>query len=277
MDRRDFLRCFSLAAATRLAAQTPAPDQLDDLVAADRILAAHEIFDAYGHVSVRSDRNPQHYFMARSLAPALVTASDILEYDLDSNVIGAAGPALFLERFIHGEVYKARPDVKAVVHCHTPSLIPFGATDVPLRPMFGLAGFIAEGVPVFEIRKTAGMTDLLIRDAARGKALAQTLGNKPAALPPGLSVGNKPATLPPGLRVGLVAGMFGRLPTGSGAVTVSGACGVVEVGFAVAGVVAGVVTAMAADALGSVARVAALPIAVRLTDLTVAAVTGTVS
>jgi ribulose-5-phosphate 4-epimerase/fuculose-1-phosphate aldolase len=158
------------------------PGQIDDLVAADRILAAHEIFDAYGHVSVRSEKNPLHYFMSRSLAPDLVTARDILEYDLDSNVIGAAGAALFLERFIHGEVYKARPDVKAVVHCHTPSLIPFGATDVPLRPMFGLAGFIAEGIPVFEIRKTAGMTDLLIRDAARGRALAQTLGNKPAAL-----------------------------------------------------------------------------------------------
>jgi ribulose-5-phosphate 4-epimerase/fuculose-1-phosphate aldolase len=159
-----------------------APSQIDDLVAADRILASHEIFDAYGHVSVRSEKNPRHYFMSRSLAPDLVTARDILEYDLDSNVIGATGVALFLERFIHGEVYKARPDVKAVVHCHTPSLIPYGATDVPLRPMFGLAGFIAEGIPVFEIRKTAGMTDLLIRDAARGRALAQTLGSKPAAL-----------------------------------------------------------------------------------------------
>jgi HCOMODA/2-hydroxy-3-carboxy-muconic semialdehyde decarboxylase len=158
------------------------PGQIDDLVAADRILAAHEIFDAYGHVSVRSEKNPLHYFMSRSLAADLVTARDILEYDLDSNVIGGTGAALFLERFIHGEVYKARPDVKAVVHCHTPSLIPFGATDVPLRPIFGLAGFIAEGIPVFEIRKTAGMTDLLIRDAARGRALAQTLGNKPAAL-----------------------------------------------------------------------------------------------
>jgi ribulose-5-phosphate 4-epimerase/fuculose-1-phosphate aldolase len=166
----------------RLGAQDAAAGQIDDLVAADRILASHGIFDAYGHVSVRSERNPQHYFMSRSLAPDLVTAGDILEYDLDSNVIGAAGAALFLERFIHGEVYKARPDVKAVVHCHTPSLIPFGATDVPLRAMFGLAGFIAEGIPVFEIRKTAGMTDLLIRDAARGRALAQTLGAKPAAL-----------------------------------------------------------------------------------------------
>ncbi len=166
----------------RLGAQDAAPGQIDDLVAADRILAAHEIFDAYGHVSVRSEKNPQHYFMSRSLAPDLVTSRDILEYDLDSNVVGGSGAALFLERFIHGEVYKARPDVKAVVHCHTPSLIPFGATDVPLRPMFGLAGFIAEGIPVFEIRKTAGMTDLLIRDAARGRALAQTLGAKPAAL-----------------------------------------------------------------------------------------------
>ena len=166
----------------RLGAQFAASSQIDDLVAADRILASHEIFDAYGHVSVRSDKNPQHYFMSRSLAPDLVTAGDILEYDLDSNAIGASGAALFLERFIHGEVYKARPDVKAMVHCHTASLIPFGATDVPLRPMFGLAGFIAEGIPVFEIRKTAGMTDLLIRDAARGRALAQTLGSKPAAL-----------------------------------------------------------------------------------------------
>lgn len=165
-----------------MSAQSQRSNQIEDLVAADRILASHEIVDAYGHISVRSDRDSQHYLMSRSLAPELVTANDILEYDLDSNAIGNSGAALFLERFIHGEVYKARPDVQAVVHCHTPSLIPFGATDVPLRPIFGLAGFIAEGIPVFEIRKTAGMTDLLIRDAARGRALAQTLGNKPAAL-----------------------------------------------------------------------------------------------
>ncbi len=173
--------------AVELFGQTPESDQIPDLVAANTILASHQIFDAYGHVSVRSDRNPQHYLMARSLAPELVIGADILEYDLDSNVIGGKGPdgkppALFLERFIHGEIYKARPDVKSVVHCHTPSLIPFGVTEVPLRPVFGLAGFLAEGVPVFEIRKTAGMTDLLIRDAARGRALAQTLGNRPVAL-----------------------------------------------------------------------------------------------
>jgi ribulose-5-phosphate 4-epimerase/fuculose-1-phosphate aldolase len=166
-------------ASRRLFAQT---DQIEDLVAANKILASHEILDAYGHVSVRSDRDPQHYFMSRSLAPALVTAADILEYDLDSIPIIPNGPALFLERFIHGEVYKARPEVKAVVHCHTPSLIPFGVTGVPLQPMFGLAGFIAQGVPVFEIRNVFGTTDLLIRDPAKGRALAQTLKNKPVAL-----------------------------------------------------------------------------------------------
>ncbi len=181
--RRDFLRTAGLAAIAGLSpAQTAQPGQIDDLVAANRILSAHEIFDAYGHVSVRSDRDPRHYFMARALAPALVTARDILEYDLDSNVVGGTKAALFLERFIHGEIYKVRPDVKSVVHCHTPSVIPFGATDVPLRAMFGLSGFLAEGVPVFEIRKSFGMTDLLIRDPARGRALAQTLGNRPVAL-----------------------------------------------------------------------------------------------
>lgn len=187
-DRRDFLRALGLAgAAGLLRAQATASNQIEDLVAANRILTTHEVFDAYGHVSVRSDGNPQHYFMARSVASALVTAADILEYDLDSNAIGANPiganpPALFLERFIHGEIYKARQDVKAVVHCHTPSLIPFGVSDVPLRPMFGLAGFLGEGVPVFDIRKSFGNTDLLIRDAARGRALAQALGNKPVAL-----------------------------------------------------------------------------------------------
>lgn len=181
--RRDFLRTAGLAAIAGLSrAQTAQPEQIEDLVAANRILAAHEVFDAYGHVSVRSEQNPQNYFMARALAPALVSMGDILQYDLDSNVVGGTKASLFLERFIHGEIYKVRPDVKAVVHCHTPSVIPFGATDVPLRPMFGLSGFLAEGVPVFEIRKSFGMTDLLIRDPARGRALAQTLGNKPVAL-----------------------------------------------------------------------------------------------
>jgi HCOMODA/2-hydroxy-3-carboxy-muconic semialdehyde decarboxylase len=117
--RRDFFRCVALAAAgsyaPKLFGQATPPAQINDLVAASRILAAHDVFDAYGHVSVRNDRDPAHYFMARALAPALVTTADILEYDLDSNVVPASPPGvgLFLERFIHGEIYKARPDVKA--------------------------------------------------------------------------------------------------------------------------------------------------------------------
>jgi HCOMODA/2-hydroxy-3-carboxy-muconic semialdehyde decarboxylase len=134
--------------------------------------------------------------MTRSLAAELVTAKDILEYDLDSNAIGGKSPALFLERFIHGEIYKVRPDVNAVIHCHTPSLIPFGASDVPLRAMFGLAGFLAAGVPVFDIRKSFGSTDLLVRDSARGQALARTLGNKPVALMRGHGAVIVGATLP---------------------------------------------------------------------------------
>lgn len=186
LARRDFARSLALALAgapiAKVLAQTAQGDQILDLVLANHILADHEIFDAYGHVSVRSDRDPQHFFMARSLAPTLVTRADILEYDLDCNVIGGTKQALFIERFIHGEIYRARPDVKSVVHCHTPSVIPFGDTDVPLRPMFGLSGFLAGGVPVFDIRKEFGATDLLIRDPARGRALARALGSRPVAL-----------------------------------------------------------------------------------------------
>lgn len=153
-----------------------------DLVAANHILASQGVFDAYGHVSMRNPANAQRYFLTRSLAAELVQAEDILEFDLDNNIVGPKKAATFLEKSIHGAVYQARPDVNAVIHCHTASLIPYGATGVPLKPIFGLAGFIAEGVPVFEIRKKFGMTDLLVSDAAKGKALAETLGMHPAAL-----------------------------------------------------------------------------------------------
>ena len=169
-------------AQTPASAGPPDPKLIEDLVAANRILASEAVVDAYGHVSARHPRNPNRYLLSRSLAPELVTAADILEFDLDSNAVDARGLPLYLERFIHGEIYRARPDVKAVVHCHTPSLIPFGVTGAPLQPVFGLAGFIGEGVPVFDTRKFAGMTDLLVRNPALGRALALTLGNKPAAL-----------------------------------------------------------------------------------------------
>src|SRR5262249_35300242 len=107
---------------------------------------------------------------------------DIMEYDLDSNPVDSKVRPMYLERFIHGEIYKARPDVKAIVHNHAPSLIPFGVSSVPLRPIFQGPAFIGEGVPIFEIRDAAGMTDMLIRNPALGSALAKSLGNKQALL-----------------------------------------------------------------------------------------------
>jgi len=137
--------------------------------------------DGYGHVSVRNPANPNHYFLSRSLAPGLVTAADIVEYDLDSNPIGD-DRAGYRERFIHGEIYKARPDVMAVVHDHSQSVIPFSVSSVPLRAVTHMGAFVAEGVPVFEIRDVDGMTDMLVSNPKRGRALATVLGKHPAAL-----------------------------------------------------------------------------------------------
>ena len=156
--------------------------QTEDLVAAYRILAEYGIFDAYGHVSVRSERDPNRYLLARSIAPELVIESDILEYDLDSNPVDAQGRESVRERFIHGEVYKVRPDVMAVVHNHSPSVIPFGITTVPMRPVYHMASFVGWGVPVFEIRDFERGTDMLVKSPELGAALAGVLGNKPAAL-----------------------------------------------------------------------------------------------
>ena len=108
---------------------------LEDLVAAYRILAEHGVIDAYGHVSMRSPDNPKRYFIARSLAPEIVQVEDIMEYDLDSNPLDERGRESVRERFIHGEIFKARPEVVAVVHNHSPSVIPFSVTGVPMKPI----------------------------------------------------------------------------------------------------------------------------------------------
>lgn len=155
---------------------------IDDLVTANHILANEGILDGYGHVSVRDTRNPNHYFLSRSLAPGLVTAADIIEYDLDSNPVDGDTRASYRERFIHGEIYKARPDVMAIVHDHSPAVIPFSVSSVPLRAVAHMAAFIGEGLPVFEIRDVDGMTDMLVSNPKRGLALAKVLGDHPAAL-----------------------------------------------------------------------------------------------
>ena len=155
---------------------------IEDLVAAYRILAEHGVIDAYGHVSVRSERDPKRYLLARSLAPESVTPEDIMEYDLDSNPIDPRGRESVRERFIHGEIFKARPDVNAVVHNHSPSVVPFSVTTVAMRPLFHMAAFVGEGLPNFEIRDAERGTDLLVKTAYLGQALAKTLGGSPAAL-----------------------------------------------------------------------------------------------
>ena len=131
----------ALHRAPRIGAQTasagpPAAQLIEDLVAANRILADQGVLDGYGHVSARHDRDPARFLMSRSLAPELVTAADIMEYDHDSEPVDPRGRSSYLERFIHGEIYRARPDVQAVVHSHSPSVIPFGVTGVPLRPLY---------------------------------------------------------------------------------------------------------------------------------------------
>ena len=155
---------------------------IEDLVAAYRILAEHGVIDAYGHVSVRSNRDPQRYYLSRSLAPEIVTAEDIMEYNLDSNPVDARGRESVRERFIHGEIFKARPEVNAVVHNHSPSVVPFSVTSVQMKPLFHMAAFVGEGVPNFEIRDAQKGTDLLVKTPYLGQALARTLGQCPAAL-----------------------------------------------------------------------------------------------
>ncbi|HEX9464308.1 MAG TPA: class II aldolase/adducin family protein [Alphaproteobacteria bacterium] len=155
---------------------------IEDLVASYRVLAEHGVIDGYGHVSVRSDRDPKRYFISRSLAPELVTEDDIMEFDLDSNPLEQRGREMYRERYIHGEIYKSRPEVMAVVHNHSPSIIPFGITTCQLRPVFHMAAFVGDGIPNFEIRKVQKGSNLLVETPKLGKALATTLGKKPAAL-----------------------------------------------------------------------------------------------
>jgi HCOMODA/2-hydroxy-3-carboxy-muconic semialdehyde decarboxylase len=159
-----------------------AAERLADLAAASRILVAQGVVDGFGHVSMRHPSAPDRFLMARSLAPALVTPGDIIEYDLDSNPVDANGRGSFLERFIHGEIYKTRADVMSVVHSHSPSVIPFGLVGVPMQAMFHNAAFIAAGVPVFDIHEKFGATDLLVSNGPKGVALAEVMDRKDVVL-----------------------------------------------------------------------------------------------
>jgi HCOMODA/2-hydroxy-3-carboxy-muconic semialdehyde decarboxylase len=154
----------------------PVPGFDGDVVAANRILSDQGVVDGFGHVSARHPEDPKCFLLARSMAPGLVTADDIMEFDLDGAALDPRGRTLYVERFIHSEIYKAHPEVNAVVHSHSPSVIPFGVTKVPLRLIYHMARFWA---PTFRysIREAGGpATDMLIRNPDLGAALAQKIG-----------------------------------------------------------------------------------------------------
>jgi ribulose-5-phosphate 4-epimerase/fuculose-1-phosphate aldolase len=167
---------------------------IDDLVSANHILFNEGVVDGFGHVSVRHEETSERFFLSRSLAPAVVTHADIMEFDLHGEPIDASGRRSYLERYIHSEIYRTRPDVQAIVHSHSPALIPFGITDTPLMPVYHMTGFLGTATPVFEIRDAGGpATDMLIRNPALGAALASSLGASAFALMRGhgsVAVGN---------------------------------------------------------------------------------------
>ena len=153
-----------------------------DLVAANRILAGLGVLDGFGHVSARHPDRADSYLLSRSLAPALVAAADIMTFDLQSNARDGDARVPYLERFIHGAIYARRPDVHAIVHSHSPAVVPFAASSVPLRPIYHMSGFLHAGAPVFEIRTHFGMTDLLVRNHAQGADLAATIDDQAVVL-----------------------------------------------------------------------------------------------
>ena len=152
-----------------------------ELAIANHILFDQGVVDGFGHVSLRNPERPDHFFLARNMAPSLVEAADILEYDVESEPVNAAGRRSYLERFIHGEVYRNRKDVMSVVHTHSPAVIPFSVSTVPLRAIFHMGGFLRD-VKNYDIRTANGPTDMLIRNHDLGHSLAMTLGDSSVAL-----------------------------------------------------------------------------------------------
>lgn len=153
---------------------------IDDLVMGNRILYDQGVVDGYGHVSARDPRNPERFLMSRARAPGLVVLADIMEFGMDGEPMRDDGRPIYSERFIHSEIYKARPDVNGVVHSHSPTVVPFTVTNVPLKPI--RAAFFYPEVPLFDTRDVAGWTNLLISNPELGKALAAKLGNNSVVL-----------------------------------------------------------------------------------------------
>ncbi|MFF7709040.1 class II aldolase/adducin family protein [Pseudomonas sp. NPDC007930] len=148
-----------------------------ELVVANRILAHENVFDSYGHVSARHPVDPRQFLLAASVSPGQVGEADILLYGEDGEAVGGTTRAQYSERFIHAAIYAQRPDVQAVVHAHTPAVLPFTVAPVPLRPVLHVAAIIGEHIPLWDMHAEFGDTDLLVTAPAHAASLANALGN----------------------------------------------------------------------------------------------------
>jgi ribulose-5-phosphate 4-epimerase/fuculose-1-phosphate aldolase len=155
---------------------------IEELVLGNHILYDQNVFDCYGHLSARHPADPEKFLLSWAIAPGIVAADDILTYDLAGKPLNDRGKEQFSERFIHSEIYAARPDVMGVVHSHSSAIIPFTIVDEPLRPVWHVSSFLSGGVPTFDPQPAMGDTDLLVRTSELGKALVQTLGDGIAVL-----------------------------------------------------------------------------------------------
>ena len=155
---------------------------LDELVTANRILAREGVVDSFGHVSIRHPDRPDRYVLSRARAPECIEIDDLMEFVREGTPIDPAGRTPYAERFIHGAVYEARPDVRAVVHHHSPSVIPFSVTGAQLSPVMHMCAGIGTHVPTWDSRTSFGDTNLLVTDVAMARNLAAALGPRPVIL-----------------------------------------------------------------------------------------------
>jgi len=181
------LAAIVLAAPCRAQSNSASDNEarIADIVTASHMLANEGILDSFGHISARSAQNPEHFFMPRAMAPALVTRADIVEVGLDCKPVAPNAPRLNGERYIHCQVYKARSDVQSVIHTHDGAVLPFGIAGVPLKPVVAQAGFLPPETPLFEIREANASEPkrgMLVLNAHLGDALAKTLGANPVVL-----------------------------------------------------------------------------------------------
>ena len=157
-------------------------DTLEELVTANRILARERVVDSFGHISIRHPHDPECYFLSRSRAPECIETDDLMEFTLEGEAVDPKGRDPYAERAIHGSVYEARPEITAVVHNHSPNVIPYGVTGGGLKPIFHMGAGMGADVPVWDSRTKFGDTTLLVTTMDMGRDLAAMLGDKRAAL-----------------------------------------------------------------------------------------------